>query len=77
MQYVPEDGVYVYFRYNDAETIMCIMNTNDKEMDLNGQRFLGNTARFSKGTEVVTGNIVDIKQNMKIPAKTLLVLALK
>ena len=27
MQYVPQDGVYVYFRYDDKQTIMVVMNT--------------------------------------------------
>ncbi|MBA2248854.1 MAG: cyclomaltodextrinase N-terminal domain-containing protein, partial [Chitinophagaceae bacterium] len=27
MQYVPEEGVYVYFRYDDLQTIMVAMNT--------------------------------------------------
>lgn len=30
MQYVPEDGLYVYFRYDDKQTVLCAMNTGDK-----------------------------------------------
>jgi neopullulanase len=30
MQYVPEDGVYVYFRYDDKQAVMCMMNTSGK-----------------------------------------------
>ncbi len=39
MQYVPEDGVYVYFRYNAQQTIMCVMNPNDAEKEIDMQRF--------------------------------------
>ena len=28
MQYVPIDGVYVYFRYDDAQTVMVVMNSS-------------------------------------------------
>jgi len=28
MQYVPKNGLYVYFRYDAAQTIMCVMNTS-------------------------------------------------
>jgi len=35
MQYVPKDGVYVYFRYDDKQTIMCVMNTNDRAKSIN------------------------------------------
>ncbi len=27
MQFVPEDGVYVYFRYDNNQTVMVVMNT--------------------------------------------------
>jgi neopullulanase len=30
MQYVPDDGLYIYFRYDDKQTVMCVMNTGDK-----------------------------------------------
>ena len=28
MQYVPQDGLYVYFRYDAKQTIMCVMNAS-------------------------------------------------
>jgi len=31
MQYIPVDGLYVYFRYDATSTVMCVMNTSDKE----------------------------------------------
>ncbi|HTE26895.1 glycoside hydrolase family 13 protein [Flavitalea sp.] len=76
MQYVPEDGVYVYFRYDADQTVMCIMNTNDREMPLNGNRFLERTANFTNGKDVITGNLLDIKNTMVLPAKSLQVLVL-
>ncbi|HEX8357767.1 MAG TPA: alpha-amylase family glycosyl hydrolase, partial [Segetibacter sp.] len=33
MQYVPEDELYVYFRYDAKQTVMCIMNAGTKEKD--------------------------------------------
>ena len=29
--FIPNDGVYVYFRYNDKETVMVAINNDDKE----------------------------------------------
>ncbi|MFN0202131.1 MAG: glycoside hydrolase family 13 protein [Bacteroidia bacterium] len=77
MQFLPQDGVYVYFRYNDKETVMTIINSNAKEMQLDTQRFAERMARFSSATNVITGeNISDIK-SMTLPAKTAWVLELK
>lgn len=39
MQYVPEDGVYVYFRYNEKQTVMVVMNCNDVAKELKLDRF--------------------------------------
>ncbi len=39
MQYVPEDGVYVYFRYNEQQTVMVVMNCNDTTKTLKLDRF--------------------------------------
>lgn len=77
MQYVPEDGVYVYFRYDARQTVMCIMNTNDKEMELNTARFEERLKGFTKAKEIITGQSAVITDKMKIPAKTQLVLELK
>ena len=39
MQYVPEDGIYVYFRYNEQHTVMVVMNCNDTTKELKLDRF--------------------------------------
>lgn len=77
MHFVPEEGVYVYFRYTAAETIMCIMNTNDREMTIDGKRFAERTAAFGIGHDVIGGNTVNIKNNIIVQPKTLQVLRLQ
>jgi glycosidase len=77
MQFVPEDGVYVYFRYDAKQTVMCIMNTNDKEMELNTARFEERLKGFAKAKDVITAQTTTIEDKIKIPAKTQLVLELQ
>jgi neopullulanase len=77
MQFVPEDGVYVYFRYDNNQTVMCIMNTNEREMPLDGARFVERTGTFQLGKDVVNGNLLDIRNTMVLPPKTLQVLVLQ
>ncbi len=57
MQFIPEKGVYVYFRYDANSTVMVVMNTNDKKENL------GSAARFDEmlngkrsGKDVLSGN---------------------
>jgi neopullulanase len=73
MQYVPEDGVYVYFRYNEQQTIMCVMNPTDNEKEIDMHRFSERTQHFTKARNVFDGSELNITNKLKIPAKTLLV----
>jgi glycosidase len=75
MQYVPKDGVYVYFRYDEKQTVMCVMNTNDKEQDVQFNNFAERTDGFTKAINVVDGNVVSSK--FTVPAKKMWVLELK
>jgi glycosidase len=77
MQYIPQKGIYVYFRYDAAKTVMIIYNGESKAQSLETDRFTERTAGFSKAINVITNeNISDIK-SITIPGKTTLVLELK
>lgn len=77
MQYVPENGIYVYFRYNDDKTVMVVMNTADKNENVNTGRFSQRTDGFTKAVNVVTGESLSSIETIAAPAKTTLVLELK
>ncbi|CAN5482367.1 glycoside hydrolase family 13 protein [soil metagenome] len=77
MQYVPKDGVYVYFRYDKKQTIMVVLNTNDKASVIDANRFADRTKGFTVGKEVVSGKSVALSGNINIPAKTSYVLNLQ
>ncbi|HYM95399.1 MAG TPA: glycoside hydrolase family 13 protein, partial [Chitinophagaceae bacterium] len=55
MQYVPVNGVYVYFRYDAKQTIMVISNTGSKEMKMDWDRFSERLNGFSQIRNVITG----------------------
>lgn len=70
MHYVPVDGVYVYFRYNRTQTIMVVMNSNDKEVNLDTKRFAERMSGFNSASEVTTNtNLINLSE-IKVPAKT-------
>lgn len=77
MQYLPKDGVYVYFRYDNKQTIMVVLNTNDKPSVLDAGRFADRTKGFTSGKNVITNNTMPLSANMEIPAKTSYVLLLQ
>lgn len=77
MQYVPEDGVYVYFRYDAQQTVMCIMNPGDEAKQISTARFEERLKGFKQGRDVTTGKASALGEKMKIPAKTQWVLELQ
>ncbi|HEY1020273.1 MAG TPA: glycoside hydrolase family 13 protein [Sediminibacterium sp.] len=74
MQYLPVDGLYVYFRYDAGQTIMCIMNTSDTEKKIEMSDYAERTSRFGKGRDVVTGSV--LAGSFTIPAKKITILEL-
>jgi neopullulanase len=61
MQYVPEKGVYVYFRYDEHQTVMVIANSGEHPETLNMDRFAERAAAFHHGRNVVTGETVSLE----------------
>ncbi|MEJ7768183.1 MAG: alpha-amylase family glycosyl hydrolase [Chitinophagaceae bacterium] len=76
MHYVPEDGVYVYFRYTSKQTIMCVMNTNDNEREVGTERFSERMKGFTQARNVIDGSILNVTRSFTVPSQTLLVVEL-
>ena len=77
MQYVPKDGLYVYFRYDDQQTMMCVMNTSDKQIEVDFTNYSERTSNFSEAKNVLDDTSFDLSNKVKIPVKTMWVLELR
>lgn len=61
LHYVPRDGLYVYFRYDERDKVMVIINKNAKRYELDLRRFdemLGKESR--NGTSILTNERVKL-----------------
>lgn len=76
MQYVPEDGVYTYFRYNNNQTVMVVMNTAGSEKTITTDRFSERTKGFRTAKNIVTGDASNLSGQWKIPGKTIWIMEL-
>ena len=61
MQYVPKDGVYVYCRYSNDQTVMVVMNTAKEQKNIVPSHYAERTNGFSKMKNIITGEITDLK----------------
>ena len=75
--FVPQDNIYTYFRYNEEETVMVVLNNNDREMPLDISRFAEVTYGYQLAYDIVTGQSFPMERNWTIPANTALVLELR
>ena len=58
MQYLPDNGLYVYFRYDDKQTVMCVMNTTTENKKVDLSHFEERTNGFKSGKDIVSGQVV-------------------
>lgn len=77
MQFVPENNVFVYFRYNANETIMVAVNNNLEEKTIDLKRFDERLKGLKKGQDVLTEKIFDLNEDMTMEGKSVLVLELR
>ena len=75
--YVPDNNVYVYFRYNEKETVMVIINNNSEKQTLKTNRFKESIQKMISGQEVLSGTTFDLNNTIEIEGKSALILELK
>ncbi len=77
MQYVPENGVYVFFRYDSQKTVMVVCNSNEHESNLQTSRFSERMGNYKKAKDILTDENINNIETLKIPAQTTRVLELE
>lgn len=79
LQFVPQNNVYVYFRYlepvqdksQQPEVVMVIINNSSKDQAISWSRFSEGYKGYTKGIDVLNNQTFDFEQNSGlIPAKT-------
>lgn len=75
-QYLPQDGVYTYFRHDAQKTVMVILSQSDKEKTLEVKRFAENLTSFTKGKNILTNQDISVKDNITVKPMSVMVLEL-
>ncbi len=74
MQYIPDEGLYVYFRYDARQTIMCVMNTDTKTREVKLANYPERTKAYTRGRDIISGNLTG--SQFSIPAMSMQVIEL-
>ncbi|MDA3614965.1 alpha-amylase family glycosyl hydrolase [Polluticaenibacter yanchengensis] len=75
--FVPKDGLYIYARYDDQKTILCIMNTSKeaKKIDWNDYKEL--IGKYTKYKNILTDTEAVLKADYEVGALVFDVLELR
>lgn len=79
LQYIPENNVYTYFRYdknNPDQRVMVVLNNNTKAQELDLSRFKEGLNNSKSAKNILTGEEISLTKTLKIEGKTPLVLEL-
>jgi len=75
LHFAPEDGIYAYFRYDNQNVVMVVMNKNTEEKPVERNKFDEIISDFKTGKDAITKKSFDL-DNLIIPARSVLVLEL-
>lgn len=77
MQFVPENGMYVYFRYNEKEKYMIVINSNKDQSKLATARFEEMLTGIKTATNIVTDEKISNLTELTLNAKSAYIFALE
>lgn len=75
--YIPENNVYVYFRHDEKESVMVVINNSKDKQTFKVDRFKENLEKYTKGTDILSGISFDCTKELSIEGKSSLILELK
>jgi glycosidase len=77
MQYIPTGALYVYFRYDEKQTILCALNADSVSTLMNFADYAERTYGFQTAIDIITGADHPLSQKINLPARSITILELK
>lgn len=75
--YIPENNVYVYFRHNETESVMVVLNNSDQPQTINTKRFKENIQNSTQAKDIISEKVISLTDTIELPAKSSMILELK
>jgi len=77
MHFVPQNGVYVYFRYNEEQKLMVILNKTKKSQEVDLVPFVELLQESQKGIDVLSKKEIELDTYLTIGPKQPMILEIK
>jgi hypothetical protein len=77
MQFTPIKDVYVYFRYDDDNTVLVAFNRGHEAASIATDRFAERLEGLPRGTDVITGEAYDVSNTLELAPRSVIILQLE
>lgn len=75
LHFLPENEVYVFFRYTATDCVMVVINNNTEAQNVDRGRYDEMLTDYAGGKDILSGNNIDLN-NIRIDAKSAMVIQL-
>ncbi len=76
MHFVPDNNVYVHFRYNDNNSVMVLGNNSNDPRKVDTKRFQERMKGYTSAKNALTGETITNLSELLLPAKSVTILEL-
>jgi len=77
LHFVPNDNIYVYFRYDKKEKIMVILSLNKTDKTINMDRFKEILPSSFNAIDVISGKKLQVANSLIVPSNKSMILEIK
>ena len=70
LHYLPENNVYVFFRYTENDRVMVVMNMNDEVVTISKEKHIQMLRGHKSAINVLTGAITSLANGIEVKGKT-------
>jgi glycosidase len=76
LQYVPQNGLYVYLRYDNNQTVLCVMNTSKDSTSFDFSNYAQGTKAFTRARSVTDDKVFQTNQKLAVRGNRMMILEL-
>ena len=74
--FVPQNGVYVYERYLDNQSIVVFMNGTSGSAEIDTNRYVETTKGNKSAKDILSGNTIKLEGKMELQPRQIIIVEL-
>lgn len=77
LQFLPDNNVYVYFRYNENDRVMVVINNSLESRELDLSRYAEGLKAHVSGTDIISEKTIELKDKLTVEGQTSMIIKLR